>query len=78
MTNTNRVPQDVEVKQEKSRLSEGTRSDLERFGHAVSPFTGELLVGTPENYRKVDQDEYTKVARANSEKRNAKKESNLL
>jgi hypothetical protein len=65
-------------------LSEGTRQELERNGHAVSPFTGALLIGTPDSYKVLDpakqesQDEYNRVARENHKRANAKKESNLI
>lgn len=68
----------------KTVLSEGTRDELARNGHSQSPFSGALLVGSPDNYRvlnpdnKEDQAEYTKVARENAKRRNEKKESNLL
>jgi len=62
----------------KPTLSERTRSDLENFGHAQSPFTGALLVGSPDNFREVDQDEHDRVARESVKRRNAKKDSNLL
>lgn len=62
----------------KATLSEGTRDQLARYGHAQSFFTGALLVGTPENFREVDQEEYTGVAKEAAKRANEKKESNLL
>lgn len=62
----------------KTVLSEGTRQELENNGHAVSPFTGALLVGSPSNFREVEEAEYTKAARESSKRRNATKDSNLL
>lgn len=44
-------------------LTEGTRQELELRGHATSPFTGALLVGSPDNVREVSEAEYNKVAR---------------
>jgi len=64
--------------EDKPVLSERTRSDLAQFGHAQSPFTGALLVGTPDNYREVEQDEHDRVAKENAKRRNAKKDSTLL
>lgn len=62
----------------KAVLSEGTRQELENNGHAVSPFTGALLVGSPSNFHEAEEEEYTKVARESSKRRNATKDSNLL
>lgn len=46
------------------KLTEGTRDELERFGHAISPFTGARLVGSPVNVQVVDQATYDQVAKA--------------
>lgn len=50
------------------KLSEGTRNELEVRGHAISPFTGALLVGTPDNVREVTEAEYLKVAKEAAKK----------
>ncbi len=48
----------------KLRLSEGTRSELEYRGHAISPFTGALLVGSGnDDVREVSREEYDRVAK---------------
>jgi len=75
MATTNSKPTEAE---DKPVLSERTRSDLAQFGYAQSPFTGALLVGTPDNYREVDQDEHDRVAKESAKRRTAKKASNLL
>lgn len=66
----------------KHLLSEGTRGELERNGYAVSPFSGVLLVGSPDNYKVVDKEneqaELNNAVRALKEKRAAKESSNLL
>lgn len=46
-------------------LTEGNRDELERVGRTVSPFTGARLVGTPDAYHEVSQDEFTKHAKEN-------------
>lgn len=59
-------------------LSERTRQELAMNGHSVSPFTGELLVGSDaSDVRVVDEKEYLAVAKANSAKRAERKPSNL-
>lgn len=47
------------------KLTEGNRDELERFGRTLSPFTGARLLGTPESYREVSQEEYDKHAKDN-------------
>lgn len=60
LPNTN--PQPVEPK---FGLTEGNRDELERIGRTVSPFTGARLVGTPESYSEVSQEEFDRHAREN-------------
>jgi hypothetical protein len=51
-------------------LSEGTRVELETNGHAISPFTGALLVGSSaEDVRVVERKEYEAAVKAAAAKR---------
>lgn len=61
-----------------AKLSAGTRAELELRGHAVSPFTGALLVGSGDNFREVSEEEYTKVARETAKRDTEKKSVKLL
>ncbi len=46
-------------------ITEGNRDELERIGRTISPFTGALLVGTPDAFREVTQDEFDQHAKDN-------------
>lgn len=67
-TNKN-LTANVEEAAKPLQLSEGTRQDLLLRGHAISPFTGALLVGSgSHDVREVSKEEYLAVAKARTKR----------